>query len=153
MRPTRYVIDSNLLTLLVVGTEDRNMISRHRRLREYRLEDYAILRGLIENVREILVTPNTLTETSNLLGQHREPERSRLLRRLNVLIQESREVVVASIDASQSPLFDRLGLTDSVLLEIASPDAPLLTRDVGLYLAASRKGDGAAINFTYLRDL
>lgn len=148
MRPTRYVIDSNLLTLLVVGMEDTGMISRHRRLREYRLEDYTILRGLIENVREVLVTPNTLTEASNLLGQHREPERSRLLRRLKVLIQESREVVVTSVDASQSPQFDWLGLTDSVLLEIASAEAPLLTRDVGLYLAASKKGNGAAINFT-----
>ena len=94
MRPTRYVIDSNLLTLLVVGMEDTGMISRHRRLTEYRLEGYTILRGLIENVREVLVTPNTLTEASNLLGQHREPERSRLLRRLKVLIQESREVRV-----------------------------------------------------------
>ena len=39
--------------------------------------DYELLVGLLSNFQQILVTPNTLTETSNLLGQHGEPQRSR----------------------------------------------------------------------------
>ena len=32
---TGYFIDANLLVLLVVGSEDRALIDRHRRLRDY----------------------------------------------------------------------------------------------------------------------
>ena len=66
-----YFLDTNLLVLLVVGSESRELISKHRRLRDYYAEDYDILCEFLENAKTLYVTPNTLTETSNLVRQHR----------------------------------------------------------------------------------
>ena len=78
-RPSGYLIDANLLVLLAVGNEGRDFIAKHRRLDEYSAADYDILIGLLRQVSRVLVTPNTLTEASNLLSQHGEPERSRFM--------------------------------------------------------------------------
>ena len=148
-----YFLDANLLVLLVVGSESRELISKHRRLRDYSAEDYDILIELLENANRLFVTPNTLTEASNLLSQHGEPERSLVMRRLQFLIHESREVVVASADASSNVKFEELGLADAALLETITPDIPLLTVDFGLYLAAFESGDERAFNFNHYRNL
>ena len=153
MAPAGLFIDANLLVLLVVGSVGRDLIAKHRRLREYTAEDYEIVVDLIDGVDRILVTPNTLTETSNLLAQHREPERSRFFDMLRYLIHGTEEVVVASIDASDNAAFKRLGLTDASLLEVVTEETPVVTVDLKLYLAALDKGTNAAVNFTHLRRL
>ena len=153
MPPAGFFIDANLLVLLVVGRVGRDLIAKHRRLREYTAEDYDVLVDLLNPVDRILVTPNTLTETSNLLAQHREPQRSRFFDMLRYLIQESKEVVVSSSDASNNDAFKRLGLTDAALLEAVTEDTPLVTVDLDLYLAVLDKGTNAAVNFTHLRNL
>ena len=146
-------IDTQLLVLLVVGETDRALISKHRRTRAYRVEDYELLVRLInETDRQVFVTPNTLTEASNLLAQHGEPERSRIFGVLQVLIETTEEKVVESKVAGRNSNFRRLGLTDAVLLEIVSASNPLITTDLDLYLAASAKEAGAAYNFTHYRD-
>lgn len=137
----------------MVGSEDRGLIEKHRRLDNYSTADFDILVDLLEGVDEVFVTPNTVTETSNLVSQHGEPERSRLMARLRFLIQESREIVVASAMASCNPDFARLGLTDAALLEAASADNPVLTVDLELYLTAIETGEEKAVNFTTYRDL
>lgn len=128
------------------------MISKHRRVRTFDIEDYYLLCQELDRYRRVLVTPNTLTEASNLLSQHRDPEKSRLLRVLKRLIQNTEEVVVASAQASHHPSFERLGLTDAGLLEIISPEAPLLTVDLDLYVEALKSGPYSALNFNHMRD-
>ena len=153
MPPIGFFIDANLLVLFVVGSVDKEFIAGHRRLRAFTSEDYEVLRELLGRVRLTFVTPNTLTETSNLLAQHREPERSLFLERLRVIIHESEEIVVASVEASRNTAFMRLGLTDAALLELVSADRPVLTADGQLYQAALQKGELAAVNFHHLRAL
>ena len=114
----KIFVDANLLVLLVVGETDRKLIAKHRRLREFDQDDYERLIRLVNHVDQILVTPNTLTEASNLLAQHGEPERSRFFEVLRILIEEHEEIVVASRDASRNAEFERLGLTDAALLEV-----------------------------------
>ena len=104
---------------------------------------------MIKNVDRVFVTPNTLTETSNLLSQHKDPERSLFFERLRFVIEESEEVVVASKMASRNRSFQRLGLTDAGLLEAITPERPLVTVDLDLYLAAEAKGPNFAMNFTH----
>lgn len=96
MPPSGYFIDTSLLVLLVVGSAGKELIEKHRRLRDYSAEDYEILIKLLGRVERVYVTPNTITETSNLLAQHGEPERSRFFDRLRFIIHESEEIVVAS---------------------------------------------------------
>ena len=79
------------------------------------------------------------------------PERSALFNMLRYVIQNSLEVVVPSVDASSNNAFGRLGLADSALLHTVSADRPVVTADLGLYLAVIRKDPDAVVNFTFLR--
>lgn len=160
--PSGWFIDANLLVLLVVGATGRHLIARHKRLRSFLEEDYERLIDRIARttsadrateptrVGAIRVTPNTLTEASNLLAQHQEPDRTRFFKTLGYLIENSKEVVVASADASRTPAFARLGLTDAALMEVVSPETPLLTVDLDLYHAVAKRDHRAAVNFRHL---
>lgn len=147
MPPLGFFVDANLLVLLIVGSVDVRIIARHRRLGDYTATDYYSLLALLGRVNRIFVTPNTLTEASNLLRPHREPERSRLMVGFNILINDSDEIVIVSAQAASNPHFGPLGLTDAALLEAISEETPLITVDTDLYLAALAKGENAAVDF------
>ena len=149
--PSALFVDANLIVLLVVGSVGRELVARHRRTKIFTIEDYDRLRRAVSRVVDVRVTPNTLTEASNLLAQHGEPQRSLLLRKLRALIERSTESVVASVDAARRDEFLSLGLTDAALLEVVSANAPLLTVDLNLYRAAVARGNEAAINFNHWR--
>lgn len=151
MPPNGFFIDANLLVLLVVGSVGQNLIRKHRRLQIFNAEDYDRLPDLIGHYDRVFVTPNTLTETSNLLAQHSDPERSRFFDRLQLIIEKSEEVVVVSKVAASNSEFSRLGLTDAVLLEAISAETPLLTVDLDLFRAALVKAPNAAVNFAHLQ--
>jgi hypothetical protein len=80
------------------------------------------------------VTPNILTETSNLLGYIDEPAKTDIFRTFGEIIQESTEHFVASRIAIAATEFIRFGLTDAVSLETTNPEHYLLTTDMELYL-------------------
>ena len=153
MPPAGFFIDANLLVLLVVGRVGEEFITKHSRLQQFVVEDYRILRNLLDRVEQAFVTPNTLTETSNLLAQHGEPERSRFFDQLRFTIEYSREIQVISEVASQNKEFRRLGLTDAALLEVATVETPLLTVDLDLYLAALAKDQDTAVNFRHIQNM
>ena len=143
-----YFTDANLLVLLVAGDTDPHIITRHKRLKQFTVNDYRMLRELIfEAGGLVYVTPNTLTEASNLLRNYGEPDRTRLSDTLAALINESREVVVLSVDAAANVAYQRLGLTDAGLLEVISADRPLLTVDVQLAIEAAQVHPQASVNF------
>ena len=139
-------VDANLLVLLVVGAVDRNLISTNKRTSNFTPEDYDRLLALVEQVR-VFVTPNTLTEASNLLKPH-----TRFATKLRTLIEGSTETSVNSADAARTSAFPRLGLTDAALLEVITPERPLVTVDLKLYAAAVAGGRERAFNFTHFRN-
>lgn len=144
-------IDTNLLVLLVVGSVDRKLVGKHRRVRAFTQEDYGDILQMIGALNRLFVTPNILTEASNLLESRKD---SRFLDRLRIFIEKTEETVLASSTAARHNRFPRLGLTDAVLLEIVSERRPLITVDFDLYWATvSAKGARAAFNFTYSRSL
>ena len=55
-------IDTNLLVLLVVGSVDRELVDTHPRTQRFTPEDYDRLSGIIDLLKRVFVTPNTLTE-------------------------------------------------------------------------------------------
>ena len=146
MPASQILIDANLLALLVVGTVDRMLVGKHRRVRIFEPEQYDLLLDLLyQTPQPAVVTPNTLTEVSNLLEDKQD---RRFLRRLKEFVEVSEEIVVASSTASNNRAYERLGLSDAVLLEIASAERPLVTVDLDLYHAAlSTKGSDAVIRF------
>jgi len=144
MLPTGAFIDTNLLILLLVGSIDRTLVGKHKRTRNFVPEDHDRLVGLVDSLDRVFVTPNTLTEASNLL--HGD---GRLMKRLQFLIHHSEEIYVESKVAANHRKFRRIGLTDTVLLESISEERPLITVDFDLYGAASAKGEKVAYNFTH----
>ena len=146
MPVSQFVVDANLLVLLVVGAVDRRLVGKHRRVRRFEPEHYDWLLDLLhETPQPAVVTPNTLTEVSNLLEGRQD---GRFLRQLKELIEVSEEIIVASSTASNSRAYEQLGLSDAVLLEIASAQRPLVTTDLDLYNAAlTTKGSEAVIRF------
>jgi hypothetical protein len=146
-------IDANLLLLLVVGMTDRELISKHKRLRVFAAEDYDLLQVQLSVATEIIVTPNTLTETSNLIDHIADPARTQIYKKLQALVNSpiTKERYISSVVVSEKPELSRLGLTDCVLLDVCSTGTPLITVDLKLYLCVLKKG-GKAVNFNHLRD-
>ena len=153
MAPPGLFFDSNLIVLYVVGNVDQDFIAKHRRLRDYSRNDFELLLQALAPYQRILVTPNTLSEASNLLAQHEEPERSLFLAGLGTMIRDTEEIVVTSAQASLDRNFERLGLTDAALLQIATGETPVITADFDLYVEVARRRQDAALNFTHLRAL
>ena len=149
--PAECYVDANLLVLIVVGATDQVLIRSQRRLQAFDADDYELLVDFLGKYQQVLVTPNTLTETSNLLSQHGEPQRSRFFDTFRSLIEINKEIVVTSLQAAGNASFKRLGLTDAALLEVVTAETPLVTVDLDLYVAALANAPDAAVNFTHLQ--
>jgi len=146
-------VDSNLLLLFVVGSASRDYIAKHKRLRAYTETDFDLLVEQLSFVSAVLLTPNTLTETSNLIDHIGEPARSHIYQTLNALLSlpESEERYVPSKRATSLPELPRSGLTDCALLNLCAEGVPLITADLQLFFAAVGRG-AKALNFNHLRD-
>jgi hypothetical protein len=145
------IIDANLLLLLAVGIASQDYIGVHRRLRAYRVEDFGLLSDLLARASKVLVTPNILTEASNLAGYIAEPARGRIYLALKTLVGEAvEERYVESKEAVARDEFIRIGLTDCAILQMPKSSCAVLTADLDLYLAALRAGF-QALNFNHLR--
>ncbi|SJM90153.1 conserved hypothetical protein [Crenothrix polyspora] len=151
MKTSRILLDTNLLILFVVGTASRQYIGKHKKLTAFTVEDYGELVRIIATATEVLVTPNTLTETSNLAAYIGEPARSEVFHVLRTIINNTQETHLPSRVAANRKEFIRLGLTDAVLIEAGTQDTIVLTTDLDLYLAVMAKG-AQAINFNHLRN-
>ncbi len=144
------IIDANLLVLFVVGTTNRKLVAKHKRLNAFSLDDFDLLCRLVESSPAALVTPNVLTEASNLLGYIAEPARTRVFETFRTIVLSTPEEYVPSRIAAQTKEFLRLGLTDAGLIEACDTSRTILTTDLDLYLSALKRGV-SAINFNHLR--
>ena len=141
-------IDSNLLVLLVLGEVDVRLVGKHPLVRQFTPFGLATLWRFIESIPKVFLTPNTLTETSNLLGKSKE---FRSVLRAVIGLDKGQETFVRSQVAANNRKFIDVGLTDAALLESASSTRPLITADFDLYGMATAKGDGVAYNFMHFQ--
>jgi len=144
------ILDSNLLVLFIVGKTSPGLIEKHRRLQAYSVSDFDLLIEFIAPMSELIVTPNTLTEASNLLKHIAEPARARIAATFRDFIRVADEHYVKSAQAVDQSEFLRLWLTDAVILTELNSHQVLLTAHLDLYLAALRRGE-TAVNFNHLR--
>jgi hypothetical protein len=147
----QLILDTNLLLLLIVGSASRDYISKHKRLKAYSEKDFDILMKIISIVPNVFVTPNILTETSNLAGHIPEPARTKIFNFFRDYIPSADEHYCESRRAINREEFIRLGLTDAVILHEMTDVFILLTDDFDLYYAAIKEGYQAQ-NFNHLRD-
>lgn len=150
MASAHLILDTNLLALLVVGLTDRKYISRHKRLQIFDETDFDIIAELVDG-RGCLLTPNVVSETSNLIRYVADPMRSQVAVILARLVNGYDEKFVPSKTAVAHKDYIRLGATDAVLLELAQTGATLITDDLALYLAAVHAGLDA-VNYNHIRE-
>jgi len=150
-RKTKLFVDTNILLLYIVGSLSLDRITRHKRTDTFTVEDYWLLDSLLAKFGGIVVTPNVLTEVSNLLGQTDEKARWALLAWLGSRVPALDEHYVPSHQAVEAPEFSRLGLADASILSCSTQGMTVLTDDVHLYLALQRRGV-EVINFNHLRE-
>lgn len=145
------IVDSNLLILLVIGLYDPLFITRFRNTSQFRFEGFERLGRTLDLFATILVTPNILTEVSNMANQAPERVKSSIFARfgetVRLVLQEthlpSREVVVG-------PHFERFGLTDVGIARLAMSGALVLTIDKPLVAYLQAIGTDA-LDFNDLR--
>lgn len=150
MPPVGYMVDAGLLVLLVVGRVGTDLIEKHRRLKGFDERAYYLLEDLLAPPARIHVTPNVLTEASNLLRQHADPERGLFVSGLRTLVSDCDELIIASVRAVAADEYALLGLTDVAILEASSEQVPVLTTDALLHGAALDRGQADAVNFVHL---
>jgi hypothetical protein len=153
MTTVTVAIDTNLLLLYVVGSASRKYVSMHKRLKTFDEDDFDLLVEQVTIANRIILTPNTLTETSNWIDHIAEPARGHIYNCLAALlaVPEVNERYVPSLTVCERMELPRLGLADCTLLEVARTGVPIITTDLHLYLAAEASG-ARAINFNHLRD-
>jgi rRNA-processing protein FCF1 len=149
-RKHRLLVDTNILLLYIVGSLGVELIRRHRRTDKFTAEDYLLLTRLLGQFGAIVVTPNILTEVSNLLG-YKDSMKEKLLLGLASLTTVVEERHLTSADVVKAAEFSRLGLTDSSIILLAQEDLIVLTDDLSLSLALQRRGI-EVINFNHLRE-
>jgi hypothetical protein len=150
----RVLLDTNLLLLYLVGSCAPDWILRHKRTASYRIDEFKLLCAILSWVRILVVTPNIMTETSNLARQIGDPERrSEIMKRLAMISQHSDERYVesANLAAAFPRQFLRLGVTDAGIIDLCKQGFVVLTDDLSLYLEVERLG-GNAVNFQHLRE-
>jgi len=131
------VVDANLLVLLVVGAASRRLISRHKRLSDYAIEDFELLGLILADFDEIVLLPHVVAEVSTLARQIDGPAFGQVQDAFRKLIETCPELPVASMDGVQREEFGAHGLTDSILLHLCTMQIngarpTLLTADTAL---------------------
>jgi hypothetical protein len=149
-RPRVLLIDTNLFLVLVVGAHDPAHIERFKRTRAYTAGDYDLLTAFVSGFSQLVVTPNILTEVSNLAGQLSEPLRSEVFASLALLAGQAAERYFPSREAVRESDFIRLGLADVSVLLTAREHVAVLTDDLPLYLKLLEQRM-FVVNFNHLR--
>ncbi|RST85263.1 hypothetical protein EJC49_16655 [Aquibium carbonis] len=151
IRPGAVILDTNLAVLLVVGLADRAFIGQHKRLAAFDEIDFDHLKEVVDSHTALVFSPNVLTETNNIVRQAPVRARDSIQMMFGNLIHVTAERYVESTLAVSRPEFRWLGLSDAVILLLASNETLILTSDVGLYVAAQNAGLPSE-NFNHWKD-
>ena len=134
------VIDTNALIILILGQIDPKLIDSHKRTSIYEERDYYDLLSVVVNFENLVVLPNVWTEIDNLLNGFTGNHKYYYIQSITSIIKKSSEKFISSINAVKSESFYSLGLTDSLLLELAKECTLLITSDSSLSDQAKAKG-------------
>ena len=132
-------MDSNLLLLLVVGNWSPRFIGTFKRLSDYTVSDFNLVREFVSSFQTVVATAHVLTEVSNLAGSATGESKKSIYQQLAQTIGLLDERSMSSRVASTCPEFSLFGLTDAALSTLCL-EIPLLTSDGRLADYLQRKG-------------
>ncbi|WP_407519999.1 PIN domain-containing protein [Methylobacterium oryzisoli] len=145
------ILDTQLMVLLVVGMTSIHIIPKHKNLTAFTIDDFELLSLLIGAEAELILLPNTVSEAANLLRQHKNPERTRIMQVFAELINQHEERYFESALVVKMKNYLRLGITDAAILKCCDGQCEILTADVELYVAAANEGM-RVVNFNHKRE-
>ncbi|MBD2757838.1 PIN domain-containing protein [Spirosoma validum] len=147
------LLDSNILTVYLVGLYDVKRITEFKRTKGfYTTDDFYLLQKFVDLFdNRLITTPHILAEVSNLLEGTRY-QYGPLLNTLAAYMAVAQEVYLPSQGAvqQQPQLFTRFGLSDIIAGELVKQDYLLLTDDLD-FSAYLRNRGMPVINFNNLR--
>lgn len=128
------LVDSNLATLLIVGSASRHYVRVHRRCKRFTLDDFDLVGEIIKGFSEIITVPHILAETSNLVRDISGPAYRRIQASFRAFVEGVIELPIASQSGCQRAEFEWLGLADAIMLQVCDLDVSgrgptLLTTD------------------------
>lgn len=146
------LLDTNLLTVLLVGQLGKGYIEKNKKTRNYSSDDFDLLVELLGNFKDIITTPHILAETTNLIDWVQGDHREILFAYLEYFIKEKREIYFPAKNIIENSVFNQLGLTDTGIIEVAKTNNfVIITSDLDLYnLSISQNLQ--AINFNHIRN-
>ena len=148
-RPTRIILDTNLLLLWLVARTDIALLLQFKRVQAFTRRDIELLRHVVEPFHTFVTTPHILSETSNFIDQAPPARRSVLIDELKDFIRAGIEIYAPATMLIERDEFNALGLTDTAMAEL-SADAVIITVDFRLAGKIEAMG-GSALNFNYYR--
>ncbi|MEM9832880.1 MAG: hypothetical protein AAF944_19765 [Bacteroidota bacterium] len=124
------LIDTNALTLLIVGLIDSNQIGKHHRTSIYTEKDFHKLLRVIQDFSNLLILPNIWTETDNLLNNFLTRNfRWPYAETLKEIVSKTTEKYLSSESGINSDFFVNTGLTDSLIVELGKSCEMVITAD------------------------
>ena len=151
-RTKGILVDSKLLLVYLVGMHDPNRVPLFKRTASFSTDDFYLLVRLISFFQTIVTTPNILTEVNSFSNQLTEPGRSNYYSEFAKQISLLDENYLDSAHISSLGSFQRFGLTDSGIAELALGKYLVLSDDLKLVTHLQSIGVDA-INFNHIRAL
>ena len=144
------LIDANLLLLYLVGELEPAFVPKFKRTRNFRTEDYFLLKPIIDFFSITVTIPGVLTEVSNLAGHLDGPRHAHFFSRSAERIHLLKEEHIPSVEVAKTSLFHRLGLTDAALILACKDRYLALSADFAL-VSFMENNAMDVINFNHLR--
>lgn len=130
--PKMIVIDTTPLTVLLVGLMQPELIAKTKRTSIYEKEDFDLLLANISSLTDLIVLPNVWTEVDNLLNGFNNSLKWPYITSIRSLIAKTTETYLESNIGATTDYFIGVGLTDSLILEIAKRTGKVVTADTRL---------------------
>ncbi len=147
------LIDSNILILLLVGSYDSKFIEHVRRLRNnYDEKDYLLVKNLVKKERKIYITPQILSEISNLTKDIRDPKLTAYIKNLISQLNRFSEEYIHMTDLfKDEKLLIKVGFTDLSVIKVAKKFKCLILTDDFVLNSISIDEGCESLNITQLR--
>lgn len=122
-------IDSSPLLLLLVGTYNKSVIRKFKRVKSYTGVDFDILVQFLTRKR-VLVTPGVLAEVSNMAMELKGDGFQKLIESNIEGLKQMGECYITKEVILETPEFMKVGITDtSILIAAKENNGEILTAD------------------------
>jgi superfamily II DNA or RNA helicase len=127
------ILDTKIFVLFVIGTIDRDYISKFLKTKEFTKQDYDLIVEKISFFDKILVTPHILTEFSHFTIEQKS-FRDDYRKNIKVFLEQMQKnklqenhILIQKIALNKSIYY--LGIADVSLMELCNDDTLVFTSD------------------------